>query len=985
MKSAKQTALNADLAKFNENFITFPLHISAYTNEKGEVKKSCSSLPKEWEKLTTSKPIFPVYKKDCGFVAPNGIGVLTKNISCIDVDEPLKCSILDKLKNDCKFYVATKKGFHFYFKQENELPRQSCCGIADINTNLLYFVPTYKHNETGEKYHYILCRSEGLVEMPSYAIDWCKMLISMRDNKPANEVKKKIKKGGVEKLFVNPDITYEKFDLKTMREIYNIFHIANFFNNYDTWRDVAYMGRHLNNTEEGFKLFDEFARKAPAYKDVPEKINREMFFGKGEYNENFDENGVLIKCSKLNKEVFKTTLQYLYRSRWEQDQEHFNMKYIYPDDDSNNEMFENWINSYKCLAIRSAYGTGKTYGFKKLITNYKFKRVLFITYRQSLAHNFSIELSERFGFKSYLDKETDLLGTDRLIIQLDSIKKLNGGFNFITQQDNMPKYDLIILDEIEGMLNHLSFEKIDQVVIHDYLKRLIQRATKVLALDGDLCDRSYDFLSEICEHEGYKFYTNDFKPNKKHFLFTHNPNKLYKAIEQDLKDGKKICIVSMTKTDTERFYQTYKDKYKCCLHNSVERNKDILKKANEEWAKCDLLIYSPSVESGVDFNIQSYFWKCYAILNENSTTDRALNQMLNRVRYYENSEILCLMSKNMSYNINELLYRFDELRLTKFQGLEQSNLVNILIHNDTEKINSKNYFMMSFIQRITNKGHTHKYLDDRPKDKQENNLVDPRDYEIEQILNADVITLDEYNSLIQRQQANEELTREETYKVQKMFICRVWLVQAEDITIIKGEEEKTEEEEGEEAEEGEEKDQTPEEKSRMLKHAWLDERLGKHETPKRFNRLNLKKEEIEEKIKSNPKNILMNFEWQKVLKIKNILEKIGFKLENYAITETEQKDYEKSCDDLVAFVSDKNFKTLFNCNRTLKKLNLLKIVNEVLEQYGLELEKEKISGKRGEDGKQEISYKHNLTFIEIIDEYIVLKLEKIEEEQQQEE
>ena len=117
--------------------------------------------------------------------------------------------------------------------------------------------------------------------------------------------------------------------------------------------------------------------------------------------------------------------------------------------------------------IKSAYGTGKTYAFKKLIDDYPFKKILFITYRQSLAYSLSNDLCENYNFKCYLDKTVNLNTEDRLIIQLDSIKYLLSNFNYETQEEIFNKYDLIVLDEIEGLLNHFSYEKLNQFEIYN--------------------------------------------------------------------------------------------------------------------------------------------------------------------------------------------------------------------------------------------------------------------------------------------------------------------------------------------------------------------------------------------------------------------------------------------------------------------------------------------------------------------------------------
>lgn len=929
-----------DIKAFS-NFVTFPLHMSAFTNEKRDVKKSVSALPKDWINLPASKPMNTlVWKKEEGQVKPNGIGVITTNISIIDIDQPSKCSILDKLKADCGFWVQTKNGFHFYFKKENMLPRQCCRKIADINTNLLYFCPAYFHKDTGVEYNYTLMKKDGLVDMPQYALDWCNMLISMGDEKDDKFVKKIKKTGTTEKIIIAPDIEIEKFDLKTMDNIIEILYNSQILHKYNGWRDAAYMARHLNNSEESFKIFDKYSKKVADEKCIIKGLpktcekyknkTRKMFYGDGSYNENFDENGVLIKCSKLNPEKFKTTLQYLYTSKWDSHLLKIDQKYIYPDDGSSDHIFDDWVTNYKALGIQSAYGTGKTYAFKKLIDKYKFKRVLFITYRQSLAHSLSLELAEKFGFQNYLDEDCDVLKAQRLIIQLDSIKRLHTGFNFITQEDHIQKYDLIILDEIEGMLNHLSFEKIEQYSLHNVLVRLINKAPKILALDGDMNDRSFDFISDLCyggnprepptsSGIGYKFYSNEYKPNKKNFLFSHNLVRFNRAIEADLKAGKKICIVSMTKSDTERFYIEYKDKYKVCLHNSIERNKEILKRVNEEWAKCDLLIYSPSVESGVDFNIENYFYKCYAILNAQSTTYRAFNQMLNRVRYYESNEVLCLMPHTMSYKVNEILYRFDEMMMTKYTGLERSNLIDILVHNDTERINSTNYFICAFINSLNKKGHSHKYLYDKPIDMQLNK-ISGKEHIIECISRAKIISMEEYDDLVKLQQQNKELTREEYFQVQKIFYARVF-----------------------------------KEDPKNINESWLGLRYNKTDMPKNWTKLNLP---VENRYEYKDTEYLKKFGWERIDRVKKLLGLLGVKVENNEIIVEKEIDFDQTSEEIIKFINDKKFKTLFNNDRQLKNCNMLKVLNDTLNDYGLVVFKEKINGKRDEMGKQQISYKH---------------------------
>lgn len=104
----------------------------------------------------------------------------------------------------------------------------------------------------------------------------------------------------------------------------------------------------------------------------------------------------------------------------------------------------------------------------------------------------------------------------------------------------------------------------------------------------------------------------------------------------------------MSKNDSEKYNNLYKNKYKTIIHNSIEGNKHLLYNVNIEWSKADLLIYSPTIESGVDFSIKNYFDKCYILMAEHSTSGRALLQMGSRIRYYKDNNILTLIPKSMS-------------------------------------------------------------------------------------------------------------------------------------------------------------------------------------------------------------------------------------------------------------------------------------------------------------------------------------------------
>ena len=74
---------------------------------------------------------------------------------------------------------------------------------------------------------------------------------------------------------------------------------------------------------------------------------------------------------------------------------------------------------------------------------------------------------------------------------------------------------------------------------------------------------------------------------------------------------------------TQEYKNKYNDEgYKVVCHNAIEKNEEILENHSEEWKKADLLIYSPTIEAGVDFDVK-HFDKCYGYMADNSTSARA--------------------------------------------------------------------------------------------------------------------------------------------------------------------------------------------------------------------------------------------------------------------------------------------------------------------------------------------------------------------------
>ena len=909
------------------NFVYFGIYIDAFKNLDGDLKKR-ALLPNGWDSIDCVN-MGNVWDKNYGITRkPNAVAINTElsNITTIDVDKPDECEILNDLLNECKFYVKTKKGYHFYFKKDDEIPRRKMCGVADINTHLLYLCPEYqefKFNNTvdneytnkktgklvktkkyvgyelvGDKFKYEIVEKKKLVMMSPKIKEWCIKLINT-DNKTNIVREKKVK----DVKIINPNFESNIFDIEQMTAIYDIFHESTLFDSYASWRDIAYISRHLNNSEEGFKLFDKYSRRVDKYKLEPEINNRLAFYGDNEYEEQFEYGWVLHKCKKLNKGLFAECLKKLYVKKTI-DSIKIKTKHIYIDE--NQKYFNDWMNNNKVMMIKSAYGTGKTTAFKNIIKDYNPKKILFVTYRQSLAWSLLDELKNDFGFDSYQNRsEFDIKTKERLIIQLDSIHLLRGVVNMFTNKASYPHYDLVVLDEIEGLLNHLSFSKLSQITIEHTLQQILVRSNKVLCLDGDLADRSVDYIDSIFKND-YFILENTFKPNKKHFIFMNNKSVFDEKIENALKAKKKIVIVSMSSKECEIVNEKYGKKYKVVIHNGIQKNKKMLLDVNKHWGKADILIYSPTVESGVDFT-QIHFDMCFGLLSSESTSYRAFLQMMNRVRNFKDSNVN-IYTGSISFKEYDAIFTYNDVEAELYNDIEKTPLVKTLIHNKVEENNTRTYFMPCLLELIKNKGHTFEYIETKKAKKEEGEEGYNKK---QQILEARDITKEELNVIIQNERRNID-NRNDYFAKEKMLYKIRWHLDDINEEIL---------------------DKIYNKSAILQNYA-----LIKLENDKR----ELEKYEYLKKVK-----------FDKVDIVKEIITHIDDVI-----------DYEK----INKIVNSKRYKVLFSNDKKTKSISTTNGINGILNNYGMGVMRKKNNKKV--DGKCVTTYKYVVEEMDIIKDYI---------------
>lgn len=323
----------------------------------------------------------------------------------------------------------------------------------------------------------------------------------------------------------------------------------------------------------------------------------------------------------------------------------------------------NFIKNGGVYAIKSSMGTGKTRLLEKMIEkNFMDKRILYLSHRQTFTQNIHGSFA-KYGFGNYLDKEYH---KNKIIIQLDSLLNLiNNG--------KLQSYDFVILDEIESLLAHLSSVtlKTKRIAICKLLECILQNAKWILALDADFDNRSYEFLSKIKEKP--KVIVNEYKPTKKKFLFNSNYELRKFQLNEDIKNNKKVVVICLCKNTMDELYEFIKKdnpKIKLIRYSSMtdDSQKLDLKDVNNIWNKYDVILYTPTIESGVDFNVKNYFNRMYCFLSNNSCSPRSFLQMVGRIRDLGDNDIRCYFDKSMLFTDKDIyiptINEFEEFQIS---------------------------------------------------------------------------------------------------------------------------------------------------------------------------------------------------------------------------------------------------------------------------------------------------------------------------------
>ena len=477
------------------------------------------------------------------------------------------------------------------------------------------------------------------------------------------------------------------------------------------------------------------------------------------------------------------------------DKEYLTKKNLEIDDDLV-QYFDDLIknNKYKSINIKSPYGSSKTQLIHQVIKQYNPKKILWLSFRKTL----SDDILKNFKDLEFEDYRDGRLDSNRLIIQLESLLKLEN-FEKTEEIDGITyniihKYDLIMLDEIESLLNQFNSEKTFSGKARqtfEYLEQLLHKCDNIISLDGDLDNRSFHFMNHFKRAFNIE---NLNKRNNKTLYITNFINEFDNEIFDLLYQNKKIAIATMSAKKAEHYHTLIKLKFpslKIGVYTGTDnKSRKDFQNVDVEWCNKDVVIYSPTLTAGVSFNIEKYFYKIFGIINTNACGQRDFLQMLARIRYPEQNKIT-ILNDGVKGNL-KCFFTFEEVK----QSLVESRKLKIVykdgrskmdvdfdlydiitVYNDVEKLNKIEPLFLEYLYKISSeKGYKiehseykqnneEKKTQDNERKEFEKTLESKKD----KIIKSDVVNNIELELLLKKQNKQEETT-EEHFKINKTIL-----------------------------------------------------------------------------------------------------------------------------------------------------------------------------------------------------------------------
>ena len=369
------------------------------------------------------------------------------------------------------------------------------------------------------------------------------------------------------------------------------------------------------------------------------------------------------------------------------------------------ENIKTYFDKYESLFIKSKMGSGKTTASINYIKNVQ--SFLIISSRKSLTYTIYNKFKEQnINITNYIDSDINSIQlTKKLIISPDSLHKI--GFP-------LSQFDFIWIDECVSLFNYINntpYLNTNNIII--ILQWLLQKSKNILFTDADLNNNIITFYNLLCK-KNYHYIQYNYKNtiNTKYILYDNEEKKLFLSIKNNLQLKKNIYICCDTLEKTKFIYNyiiglNIINESDLLLLNSETHSSIIKKNVNEYWIQFRVIIVSPSIVYGVDFNLK-HIHIVYSFIKGITITARESVQQIHRIRNIIDNTIYINLYKSKNYNLEtnivNIKYKLEVNDIKNLNIKIKLDNLQFTISDDGYRILDINYpYNYSFIINLSEK------------------------------------------------------------------------------------------------------------------------------------------------------------------------------------------------------------------------------------------------------------------------------------------
>jgi hypothetical protein len=304
-------------------------------------------------------------------------------------------------------------------------------------------------------------------------------------------------------------------------------------------------------------------------------------------------------------------------------------------------------NTHSVIAVKSNMGTGKTYCIAECINEMgkNLQTAGVVSFRVSLANKYTTDFK---GFTCYNTKKQKIIDDDKWVCQADSIHRI---------KPTEKPLEILVLDEVDQLRKHMTAETFmknsNYLSNRAGLRQLIKTTKQVVIMSANITKADLDWIDSMRAKDTQLIINNRYVSDPREINMVCK-NKIIESIIDDFKHKRKFAIAhngSVVKQDAlkrqilrSNGHSPQTEQYDILLINSATMSDDNVKLAlenpNVEFGKYAGIIYSPSVQSGLSYDVRDTIHSIYGIFGNASNSTNDACQMLHRIRNPVNKQIM---------------------------------------------------------------------------------------------------------------------------------------------------------------------------------------------------------------------------------------------------------------------------------------------------------------------------------------------------------